>query len=173
MERRGFVYSLAALALAPPVPLFGKVLEQKPASVRPLTEDEKELLGHICEQIVPADAYPGARELGAVHFIDRMLKEAHPDWVVVYRVGLRSTNISSRKLYGQRFADLDSPTQAALLKKMQRNDLDITDWAGLESGVFFGLVRAHTMHGCYSHPKWGGNRAKAAWKMIGYDDWWA
>jgi len=24
----------------------------------------------------------------------------------------------------------------------------------------------------YSHPKWGGNKDKLAWKMIGYEDWW-
>jgi hypothetical protein len=26
--------------------------------------------------------------------------------------------------------------------------------------------------GAYSHPKYGGNRGKAAWDMIGYYDFW-
>ena len=173
IDRRDFVFSLAALAGAPPAVLAGKLARQKAGSIPPLSDAEKNTLGAICERIVPADEYPGARELGAVHFIDRLLREAHPAWTLVYRAGLASTDVSSRKLYGKPFAALDTARQDELLRKMERSELPVTDWVGFESGTFFTMVRTHTMHGCYSHPKWGGNRNKAAWKMIGFDDWWA
>ncbi len=170
MRRRDFVFSLAALAAAPPWTLRagsgGK-------DAKPLTAEEKEILGHIAERIVPEDEYPGARKLGAVEFIDRLLKEAHPDWIVVYRTGLKATDKNARRLYGKPFTGLAPDQQDELLRRMERGGFHIAEWDGIPSDEFFAMVRSHTMHGCYSHPKWGGNRDKTAWKMIGYDDWWA
>lgn len=170
MRRREFVFSLAALAAAPPWRLRGQSGVGEPKA---LTAEEKEILGHICERIVPEDEYPGARKLGAVEFIDRLLKEAHPDWIVVYRTGLKATDKNARRLYGKRFAELAAEQQDELLRKMERGEFHISKCDGVPCEEFFAMVRSHTMHGCYSHPKWGGNRDKAAWKMIGYDDWWA
>ncbi len=170
MRRRDFVFSLAALAAAPPWPLRG---ESGPADPAPLTTEEKEILGHIAERIVPEDEYPGARELGVVEFIDRLLKEAHPDWTAAYRTGLRATDKNARRLYGKPFPRLAPEQQDELLRRMEHGEFHITACDGVPCDEFFAMVRSHTMHGCYSHPKWGGNRGKAAWKMIGYDDWWA
>ena len=55
---------------------------------------------------------------------------------------------------------------------MERGDLPFLNWNGYECTEFLAMVRDHTMQACYSHPKWGGNKDKLAWKMIGYEDWW-
>jgi len=138
-----------------------------------LTDGETEILGHLCDQVIPPDDFPGGRDLGVAGFIDRLLKEVHPDWLVIYRSGLRSTDLSSQEVYGKRFPELDFSQQTELMKRMERGDLPRQKWFGFESSEFFYMVRDHTMQGYYSHPKWGGNRDKIAWKMIGYDDWWA
>ncbi|UCF35590.1 MAG: gluconate 2-dehydrogenase subunit 3 family protein [Acidobacteriota bacterium] len=173
IDRRDFVFSLAALAVAPPAFLMGHTTQKDPSATGDgLSDTEKKLLGDICEQLIPTDEFPGARELNVVEFIDRMLTEAHPDWIVVYRSGLKSTELCSQELHGKRFSELEWDQQTQFLTKMQRGDLPWLLWNGLECGEFFGMVLSHTMHGYYSHPKWGGNRDKLAWKMIGYDDWW-
>jgi gluconate 2-dehydrogenase gamma chain len=33
---------------------------------------------------------------------------------------------------------------------------------------FFGMVVRHAMQGYYSHPKYGGNKDGASWKMLKY-----
>jgi len=168
--RRDFVFSLAALAFAPPQRILASVQEK--AAEKLLTEKEKALLGDFCEQIIPTDEYPGARDLGVVDFIDRMLKEAHPDWLVLYHSGLRSTDLCSQDLYAKSFVQLDAEEQVQLLHKMERGQLPKLEWFGYQPSDFFEMVRDHTMQGYYSHPMYGGNRDKAAWKMIGYEDWW-
>ena len=170
LNRREFVYSLSALAVAPPGNLI--VRSQTVDSAKSLTETELKLLDQFCEHIIPKDEHPGAHELGVVNFINRMLNEAHPDWVVVYRSGLSSLDLSSRDLYGKAFIDLDSVAQITLMKKMETGDLPRKHWFGIEFGEIFAMIRSHAMQGYYSHPKWGGNRNKLAWEMIGYDDWW-
>lgn len=171
LKRRSFLFSLAALASAPPAELLPR-LRAAVAAPAPLSETEKEVLGQFCEQLVPADEFPGARELGAVEFIERLLAEAHPEWTEVYRAGLRATDLSSRRRFQQPFAELPFERQTELLKLMEQGELESEDWNGVSQQSFFGTVLSHTMHGCYAHPQWGGNRGKRAWEMIGYDDWW-
>lgn len=172
LERRTFLFSLAALAVAPPRELLPRGLASAQTADPPLTEPEKAVLAGICEQMVPRDEFPGARELGAVEFIERTLSEAHPEWIQVYRSGLQATERSSRRRFERAFAELTFEEQTALLLSMEKGELSAEDWSGIAQSSFFGLVLSHTMHGCYAHPQWGGNRGKEAWAMIGYDDWW-
>ena len=175
ISRRDFVFSVAALSFAPPQRLLASlegVSARSNGSELGLTNDEKGLLDAFCERIIPADEYPGASELGVVEFIDRTLKEAHPDWIVLYRTGLKSSELSCQQVHGSSFVRLDPGQQNEFLRRMERGDLPPDHWYGYSSGDFFGMVRDHTMQGYYSHPKYGGNREKLAWKMIGYEDWW-
>ncbi len=172
LNRREFVYSLSALAFAPPARLLAAQGTGESGAVE-LSDAEKRTLGHLCEQIIPKDEYPGALELGVVNFIDRLLKEAHPDWLAVYRTGLHSTDASAQAEHAKPFAELDPAQQIELMKKMERGQLPGLEWYGLPSGEFFQMVLSHTMQGYYGHPQWGGNRNKESWKMIGYDDFWA
>lgn len=172
LDRREFVFSLTALASAPPLSLFARKQDEGTAETGPLTDDEMETLTAICEQIIPEDDFPGARELGVGIFISRLLKEAHPDWISVYHSGLRSTDNSSLKHYKKPFTEIPFDQQTTLLQRMEQGDLELVDWGAVPPEEFFSMVRSHAVQGFYSHPRWGGNRDKKAWEMIGYDDWW-
>jgi gluconate 2-dehydrogenase gamma chain len=172
LNRREFVYSLAALTSAPPLTFSVKAQQSGKPQGDPLSDREMEILNSICEQIVPKDEFPGAGELGVGIFISRLLKEAHPDWIKVYRSGLRSTEKSSVKLYQKPFLELNLEEQTLLLKRMEKGDLALTDWGAFPPGEFFAMVSSHTIQGFYGHPRWGGNRGRKAWAMIDYDDWW-
>ena len=172
LDRREFVFSLAALASAPPLSLSANAQPSSTVQESPLTEGEMEILTALCEQMVPKDEFPGARELGVGVFISRLLREAHPDWVTIYRSGLRSTEKSSLKLYKKSFIEIDFEQQKLLLERMAKGDLALVDWGAVPPEEFFSMVRSHSIQGFYSHPRWGGNRDKQAWAMIDYDDWW-
>jgi gluconate 2-dehydrogenase gamma chain len=174
-NRREFFFSMAALSVAPPLSLRKSALSLSvttSATVEKFTDVEKEILGALCEQIVPTDEHPGAKELGSVHFIERALIEAHPEWMLIYKAGLKSTEVCSQELYQKSFTDLEFDQQTDYLKKMERGDLTALNWNGYDPAEFFSMIRDHTFQACYSHPKWGGNKDKLAWKMIGYEDWW-
>ena len=126
----------------------------------------------MCEQIFPKDEFPGAIELGVPNFIERCLREGHAEWIGIYRAGLRSTETSSRSIYGRGFLELSFDDQTRLLGRMQTGDLPNADWHSVAARDFFRMIRDHTLQGAYSHPKYGGNRNKAAWDMIGYYDFW-
>jgi hypothetical protein len=171
-SRRDFVYLFSALAFTPPAELLasqGKVAQKPLASFSP---QEKEDLGNLCEQIFPKDEFPGAKELGAVLFLENILSQAHPEWWSVYHAGLASTGKSAQRIYKRGFSQSSFEEQTTLLKQMERGDLPIEDWPEGQPSEFFNLIRDHTLQAMYSHPKYGGNKDKAAWKMIGYEDWW-
>ena len=172
-DRRAFLFSLASLAAAPPRFLVGGAAATEQLPGRALSDEEREVLGRFCEQLIPADDFPGALELGVADFIERVLREGHPEWVTVYRSGLKSTQETCLKLHQSSFVKLGSEQQIELMEKMERGDLPSELWQAPAASDFFAMVRSHAMQGFYSHPKWGGNRDKIAWKMIGYDDWWA
>lgn len=172
LDRREFVFSLAALASAPPLSLSANAQPSSTVQEGPLTEGEMEILTALCEQIVPKDEFPGARELGVGEFISRLLREAHPDWITIYHSGLRSTEQSSLKSYKKSFLEIDFEQRKLLLERMANGDLPLVDWGAVTPEEFFSMVSSHTMQGFYSHPRWGGNRDKKAWAMIDYDDWW-
>jgi gluconate 2-dehydrogenase gamma chain len=42
--------------------------------------------------------------------------------------------------------------------------------AKIENTAFFETLRRHTVMGFFASPAWGGNKNKAGWKLIGFDD---
>ncbi|MBI4473698.1 MAG: gluconate 2-dehydrogenase subunit 3 family protein [Acidobacteria bacterium] len=65
---------------------------------------------------------------------------------------------STARASGGRFGpDLSSEQQIEVLK-------------AIENTSFFELVRTHTVMGFMSNPQYGGNRGKAGWKLIGFED---
>lgn len=113
----------------------------------------------IAAQIIPTDATPGARELGALYFIDHALTAFWPEQQVTYTTGLAqlSETVATRYPGVARFAQLDGARQSEVLHS-------------IEKGEFFDLVRAHTLMGCFGNPEYGGNRDKAGWRLIGFED---
>jgi gluconate 2-dehydrogenase gamma chain len=103
----------------------------------------------IAAQIIPADELgPGAREAGVVRFIDLVLASFEREKQPEYRAGLKELGP---------FAELDPAQQVAKLR-------------AIEKTTFFETVREHTIAGFLSHPKYGGNRDGAGFRLLGFED---
>lgn len=113
----------------------------------------------LTAQIVPSDDTPGAREAGAVHFIDRALATFDQDKQGAYKTGLAELQTVRQRLFPKSasIAGLSGDQQVQLLKTIEKSD-------------FFELLRFHTFVGMFAHPSMGGNRNEAGWKLIGFED---
>ena len=124
-----------------------------PGGLKFFTPDQAKDVEAVAERIIPADDTPGAREAGVVTFIDLLLSEFEPDRRAAYTTGLEMLTARS----GGPFSNLAADRQNEVLRS-------------IETTEFFNLIRQHTVMGFFSHPKYGGNRNKAGWKLIGFED---
>ncbi|MFL6353256.1 MAG: gluconate 2-dehydrogenase subunit 3 family protein [Bryobacteraceae bacterium] len=113
----------------------------------------------IAGQIIPSDDGPGAKEAGAIHFIDRALTTFDTDKQQVYRNGLREVEDARKRLFPQSesIASLSNEQQIEFVRSMEKSE-------------FFDVVRTHTVLGFLGNPNYEGNRAKVGWKYIGFED---
>jgi gluconate 2-dehydrogenase gamma chain len=122
-----------------------------------LTKNQADAIDALASRILPSvDGRPGAREAGAVYFIDR---------------ALATFNAGQKKMYADGVADLnrrctskwkDAAGFAALTPAQQ--DEIIRD---IEKTPFFQAARFDTIVGTFALPTWGGNRDYAGWQMLG------
>jgi len=110
----------------------------------------------ICEQLIPADRDPGAKQAGVVNYIDIQLTKAFRRHRAAYRKGLADVDAASRAKFGSEFADLSPERQREVLNGVEQ-----------DSKAFFDLILTHTRQGFYGDPRHGGNRGMASWKMLG------
>jgi gluconate 2-dehydrogenase gamma chain len=108
----------------------------------------------VCEQIIPSDDGPGAREAGAIYFIDYALSQTEPHLQPLFRDGLKQLAAASAP---QTFSELTAEQQFAVLKK-------------LESSEFFQQAREYTILGFLGNPKRQGNHQELGWKYIGFEN---
>jgi gluconate 2-dehydrogenase gamma chain len=106
-----------------------------------LTPTEARTLEAMVERLIPSVDGIGAREAGAVHFIDLALAGPFEDGAGFFRSGLS-------ELVGDDFADLDEEEQIRYL-------------TGIEDTPFFGFARVLTIFGTFSDPRHGGGREDA------------
>jgi gluconate 2-dehydrogenase gamma chain len=154
LHRRGFVQAGA---------LGGLILAgcERPAAPEPGTPDvvpftPAQLAGFeaIAARIFPADdGTPGAREAGVIGFIDRVMAGPYAS----YRQDLVGGLADLDRRAGGNFASQSPDRQDELLRD-------------IEKSAFFGYMRYLTICGMFAEPSWGGNREKAGWKLLGFDD---
>jgi gluconate 2-dehydrogenase gamma chain len=118
------------------------------------TSEEAIQMEAICEQIIPSDDGPGAREAGAIYFIDYALSQTEPYLQPLFRDGLKQLAEASAP---QTFSALTAEQQFVVLKK-------------LESTEFFRKAREYTILGFLGDPKRKGNRQELGWKYIGFEN---
>jgi gluconate 2-dehydrogenase gamma chain len=113
----------------------------------------------ISALIIPTDDSPGAREAGAVYFIDRALGDFLAPSADGFRAGLDD--------FGQRLVRAHPGIESIA-------DLSLSDanafLESVEHTPFFGVCRTLTVWGTLCDPVHGGNRDKAGWRMIGFED---
>lgn len=146
---------------------------------------EAETCEAICDRIWPADADdPGAREAGAVYYIDRALAGPYAEHQRTYLVGLEEVDRLAVARFDQPFRQLSTGDQDELLRAIDTYsppddgvdamepgaEVDRADaaLARLDAASFFNLVRTHTMQGVFADPIYGGNRDFAGWRAVGY-----
>jgi gluconate 2-dehydrogenase gamma chain len=134
------------------------------------TPAEAHTLEAVCEQIVPGDRDPGARQAGVVHYIDRQLTGFHRAFREAYRSGLAALDETSRAAGGAPFAGLPWDKQTAVLEALEAGKAPGEAWKRVDGRAFFEMVVAHTMQGFYGSPRHGGNRDAVSWRMLGVPD---
>jgi gluconate 2-dehydrogenase gamma chain len=125
-----------------------------------LTPDDAADLAALAEQILPGEpGSPGAREAGVIHFMDRALGSFAAQWAEPLRTGLADINrlAEQRQRRGGRFADLDPARQEALMP-------------AIAALPVFAILRTLVVAGMFADPSYGGNRDKAGWKLLEFDD---
>ena len=110
----------------------------------------------IASGIIPSDTSPGAREAGAVYFIDRALETFDRSQRPLYQRGLAEAQATRRKLFpaSRDIASLPTADRISLLK-------------AIETTEFFEAIRVHTIMGFLADPAYGGNRGQVGWQHIG------
>jgi gluconate 2-dehydrogenase gamma chain len=113
----------------------------------------------VAAQIIPTDDSPGAREAGVVYFIDRALATFFSQLAGDYRAQLAAFQSAFRAAHpsAASFAALTSAQQIEYLK-------------AVDETPFFNTTRLLTLLGMFSLPAYGGNRDRAGWKLIGFQD---
>jgi gluconate 2-dehydrogenase gamma chain len=123
-----------------------------------LSEDEARDVDAIAAQIIPTDDTPGAREAGAVYFIDRSLGTWAAGVADPFRAGLRDFRTGFSAVHpSQIFAAADAATQIAYLTQVDGTE-------------FFKNLRQLTLLGMFALPSYGGNKDGAGWKLLGFED---
>jgi gluconate 2-dehydrogenase gamma chain len=140
--------------------------------------------------MIPADELsPSGTDCGVVVFIDRQLAGSFGGGARLYRsgpfrkgkpqhgyqlsltprefvgVGIAATNDWVRKVHGKDFHRLSPKEREDALKVLEAGKAELGNFDGRQ---FFDALINLVMEGFFADPIYGGNRNKAAWKMIGY-----
>lgn len=125
-----------------------------------LNETDAREIEALASQIIPSDdGTPGAKEAGALYFIDRALATWDRDKRELYGGGLADLQQRRRIAHpdSHSLAALPSPQLIALMKT-------------IEGTPFFEILRAHTILGFAGPPSYGGNRDGVGWAHISVED---
>lgn len=130
---------------------------------------EASCLVALCEQIIPADEYPGATDAGVIHYIDKQTYLRFPDDKNIYQKGIEALQSTCLDKSGRLFEELESAVQIDIMKDMEQNKLPDTYWEEVQQSAFFNLVLSRTMQGFYGSPRHGGNKDYVSYRMMKLD----
>jgi gluconate 2-dehydrogenase gamma chain len=155
-----------------------------------LNATEAAFISAAVDTLIPADELtPSGSEVGLAVFIDRQLAGAFGNGARLYRqgpflpgkpehgyqlaltpreffrAGIEATNQWTQKTHGKDFDRLTEAERAEAMKALEEGK---PEFAGFKSSMFFDQLLQLTMEGFFADPMYGGNRDKAAWKMIGF-----
>jgi gluconate 2-dehydrogenase gamma chain len=124
-----------------------------------MTDQQARTCAAVVDQIIPPDDLPGAVDTGVVYFIDQALGGFAADQAGLLQDGLADLDRRARAAVAgsQDFAALGFEQQTAILQ-----DIDTTP--------FFNQMIFLTHCGMFAMPSWGGNRERAGWALLGFDN---
>jgi gluconate 2-dehydrogenase gamma chain len=118
----------------------------------------------MAERIFPTTDTPGAREAGALSYLEQALLDPYRALLPKYRRGIREVNRHARRSFGRPFPDIEEPEQDSLLA-----DLEAGRVSTVRNGAeFFELLRRHVLEGVFGEPIYGGNRDLIGWRVVGF-----
>jgi len=130
-----------------------------PPSLKTLTVEEAAEVEGLSALIIPTDDTPGAREAGAVYFIDQVLAGYFASLLDPFRDGLSD--------FGQRLRD--SHPDATSIHDLSPSEA-VEFVRSIEDDGFLRACRDLTVMAMFANPEYGGNRDRSGWEMIGFDD---
>ena len=115
--------------------------------------------GAVADQIIPPDDMPGASEAGVVYFIDNALGGFAAGMSKTLNTGLQVLDSKTIAEFGEDdgFAALPFSRQTGILRTV-------------EERPFFQMMIFLTHCGMFAMPSWGGNRDKAGWALLGFEN---
>jgi gluconate 2-dehydrogenase gamma chain len=123
-----------------------------------LGPDEARDFAAIAARIIPTTDTPGATEAGVIHFIDNAFAAEMSGQLDFARAGLAELNDALVSQY----------TDAAQIGDLREDDQDAFLQTRETTG-FFNLMWAMTIFGFFSMEKYGGNRDRVGWELIGFE----
>ena len=168
ISRRDLLKQAGALGMVSVVarPFQARVGGPERPALQTLTPAEADLLDAVVARLIPSDELgPGAKEAGAVHYIDRALGGALASSRQAYTSGLDALDKYSQSSRGDAFARLSPIDQDSVLIDVETGAA--TGFTG-SSAVFFNMVLNHTHQGTFGDPYYGGNANFVGWDLIGY-----
>jgi gluconate 2-dehydrogenase gamma chain len=179
----------ARLAGKAAMPVVGKNSAAEPGYVF-FNSVEAQFNEAAVDTLIPSDHVgPGALELGVATFIDRQMagsygkghrlylegpfEEGTPEQgyqlkltpAELMKTGIADVNAYVRGKHNGNFSDLKPNERALVLSDIEKGRVGL---ATVPNATFFSLLLQLTVEGYFSDPIHGGNKNKAAWKMIGF-----
>jgi len=129
--------------------------------------DDAATVAAFAERLMPgAPGKPGARETGALNYIDLALAGAYAELQDFYRRGLAQLDQYCRKTYNEPFVRLSAARQDEVIAALEEGKATGFTWPTAQA--FFNTVRTHTMEGMFADPVYGGNKDFAGWRLVGF-----
>ncbi|MED1205556.1 gluconate 2-dehydrogenase subunit 3 family protein [Heyndrickxia acidicola] len=141
-----------------------------------LNQEEARTIEAMASRIIPSDEHgAGAKEAGALIYIDQSLAGYFRHLQTFYRQGLIEFEGFCRETFGASFIELTEEQQDQILLTIEQfqlaDPLDSSDDIVKKENLiaqFFAVVHEHTLQGTFGDPLYGGNRDALGWKLIGF-----
>jgi gluconate 2-dehydrogenase gamma chain len=187
----GAAAALAGGAIAPEAGAAQTQAVPEPEIWLTLNATEAAFMQAAADTLIPADNLsPSGSDCGVAVFIDRQLAGGFGNGARLYRqgpffpgkpehgyqlalspreffrAGVEQTNAWTVKTYGKEFDRLTEAQREETMKALESGKADFG--GGFTSAFFFEQLLNLAMEGFFADPIYGGNKDKAAWKMIGF-----
>jgi gluconate 2-dehydrogenase gamma chain len=152
--------------------------------------DESAFIEAAVDTLIPSDSTgPGAKELGVAIYIDRQMAGGYGKGDRLYlegpfgegtpeqgyqlpmtpseliRAGIADVSAYVQENHKSTFDGLSAKDRAAVMADLDGKKIELPT---VPTATFFGLLLQLTIEGYFADPMYGGNKDRAAWKMIGF-----
>jgi gluconate 2-dehydrogenase gamma chain len=129
--------------------------------------DDAATVTAFAERLMPgAPGKPGARDAGALNYIDLALAGAYAELQDFYRRGLAQLDAYCHATHKAPFAKLGAAQQDQVIRALEEGRATGFTWPTAQE--FFTTIRTHTMEGMFADPIYGGNKDFAGWRLVGF-----